>query len=133
MNRSMPAGAWLVLAALSFAAALASWPGPRPVGGFPLQAQGLATPSDDMPAPPTAGDGAADAVAQPATPPRPVTAPVVLDDKDRSLAPWPQAGRQVLRCVEKGHTVYRDAGTACAEGSGEAVTLFPTRGVEAPR
>ena len=133
MKRSMPAGAWLVLAALSFAAALASWPGRRIADNSRQQAQ-VQAPLSELPAQPAAGDSTTDnAAAPPATPPRPVTAPIVLDEGDRSLAPWPQAGRQVLRCVEKGRTVYRDAGTACAEGSGEAITLFPTRGVEAPR
>jgi hypothetical protein len=132
MKHSLPAWTWLVLAALSFAAALASWPGPGPASNFPQPAQ-VQTPSADPPAQAATVDTAANVEPQPATPQRIANAPVVLDEGDPGIAPLPQAGRQVLRCVEKGRTVYRDAGAACAEGTGEAITLFPTRGVEAPR
>jgi guanyl-specific ribonuclease Sa len=132
MKRSLPAWAWLALAALSFAAALASWPGPRTASDLPAQAQRQTPPVDAQAQAVTAG-AVTDAESPPATPPATANAPVVLDDGNHASTPLPQAGRQVLRCVENGRTVYRDAGTACAEGGGEAITLFPTRGVEAPR
>jgi hypothetical protein len=47
--------------------------------------------------------------------------------------PTPKAGRQVLRCVVKGHYAYLDLNASCPEGPGERVTVFPTEGVEPPR
>jgi hypothetical protein len=47
--------------------------------------------------------------------------------------PGPKAGRQVLRCTDKGRITYVDLNATCAEGPGERVTVFPTQGVEASR
>jgi hypothetical protein len=47
--------------------------------------------------------------------------------------PLPKAGRQVLRCTDKGRVTYVDLNTRCLEGPGERVTVFPTEGVEKPR
>ena len=47
--------------------------------------------------------------------------------------PTPKAGRQVQRCTNRGRITYVDLNAPCAEGPGERVTVFPTRGVEASR
>ena len=136
MRQGLPPSFWLVLAGLCFVGALASWP--RPQGH--AAAQTAAAPlADGTAAPPQAGT---DADAAPATAaadanPRAAEVPALPDltGLEEALPDGgvPAAGRQVLRCVEGGRTVYRDAASRCAEGAGEAVTLFPTRGVEAPR
>ena len=46
--------------------------------------------------------------------------------------PAPKAGRQVLRCTDKGRVTYVDLNASCLEGPGERVTVFPTEGVEKP-
>ena len=45
----------------------------------------------------------------------------------------PHAGRQVLRCTDRGRITYVDLNAACADGPGERVTVFPTAGMETPR
>ena len=46
--------------------------------------------------------------------------------------PASKAGRQVLRCTDKGRTTYVDLNASCLEGPGDRVTVFPTEGVEKP-
>jgi cbb3-type cytochrome oxidase subunit 3 len=136
MRQGLPPSFWLVLAGLCFVGALASWPRPQGQAAAQTAAAPLA---DGTAAPPQVGTAADAAPANAAadTTPRAAEVPALPDLSGLEEAPpddgVPAAGRQVLRCVEGGRTVYRDAGGRCAEGQGEAVTLFPTRGVEAPR
>ena len=59
--------------------------------------------------------------------------PLAWPEPDPPVRAEPRAGRQVLRCVDHGRIVYKDLNTACPEGPGERVTVFPTQGVERPR
>ena len=53
--------------------------------------------------------------------------------EDAPAASTPLAGRQVMRCLDKGRITYVDLNAPCADGPGERVTVFPTAGVEKPR
>ncbi|MBS0446148.1 MAG: hypothetical protein JSR59_09380 [Proteobacteria bacterium] len=44
--------------------------------------------------------------------------------------PAPLAGQLVLRCNAQGRVTYTDIRGSCADGAGEQVTVYPTRGVE---
>lgn len=134
MTRRLPPSFWLVLAGLCFAGALASWPRPQ-ITWTAHDAAGV-PPAAPQPTPPSVvGEDATGAALPLEAAQRPISSPDFPDEAadNSAAAVLPQAGRRVLRCVEHGRTVYRDAGGACAEGGGEQVTLFPTRGVEAPR
>jgi len=67
---------------------------------------------------------------------RPVAArePTPLPDLSEVAAgdPAPKAGRQVLRCSDKGRITYIDLNASCPDGPGQRVTVFPTEGVEKP-
>lgn len=136
MRRGFPPSFWLVLAALCFAGALASWPQLRPqIAWSAHDAAGAPPAAPESPLPVVVTEDASGPAVSSDAAPRPLSRPDLPDETaDTSAAAGlPQAGRQVLRCIERGRTVYRDAGGTCAEGPGEPVTLFPTRGVEAPR
>jgi hypothetical protein len=125
----VPALAWLLLCLASLAGIVLT----RPQAADSVAAPLVATaPLPELAAP--VEDSAAD-VAAPTFAVRAPTRPALLPDLDPSTpsSALPRAGRQVLRCVEQGRTVYRDLNSGCAEGGGALVTLFPTQGVELPR
>jgi hypothetical protein len=131
---TIPTFFWLALAIACFIGAGASWQGQR--------LDRLRPPAASAAEPPETGSGGqqqprtADAVAptgrtsalgeavppSAATPPAPYVRP--------AEAP---AGRQVLRCVDKGRVTYRDLNAGCPAGASQTVTVFPTEGVGRPQ
>jgi len=130
MRRYLPAFMWLSVAVVSFGAAWRTWP----------EAPHVPTPraaANPLPAPSGTPEPALAAAEEPATTPVPapatLEAPAPLPETEPLARAEPKAGRQVLRCSDQGRTAYKDLHTACADGPGERVIVYPTQGVERPR
>ena len=128
MKRYLPALLWLTVAVVSFGAAWQTWPEP-PHAALPHTA------AAELPVSIGASEPALAAAEAPATTLAPSTleAPPARPDTETPAHAEPKAGRQVLRCSDQGRTAYKDLHTACADGPGERVIVYPTQGVERPR
>ena len=127
-RRVCPPLHWPVLAVLCAMSAGCSRPAP-PAAGAPASAVAVVPlPRSTTPAAPREPGPYESA--------RPIAAhePTPLPDLSEVAAsePAPKAGRQVLRCTDKGRITYIDLNASCLAGPGERVTVFPTEGVEKP-
>jgi hypothetical protein len=134
-SRVQPTNAWPRWSGLAFAsvvAAIATLPTPSPHPATPTGSATPSAPAEAMPSEPAPAGATADTA--PAAAPRLAPSPaVVLPDLDPPRTLPPRAGRQVLRCVTKGHVTYMEPTAACPEGAGERVMVFPSEGVETTR
>ena len=124
--RVPPLFAWLALAVLGAATLGCSRPAPQAVAA---PASAALVPSASA-APAVAREPGPYETPRPAAGHAPTPLPDLSDTAQRE--PLPKAGRQVLRCTDKGRITYLDLNASCLEGPGERVTVFPTEGVEKP-